>query len=113
MEPANRVELNLEDAEKFLSERMNDGSVPGAEDADTALPIRSSPRRSRSEEELVQRAMQMSLEEGGVKPEVNEEEVVSSIVAELVDRASSSALDQPPIDTSSTQQDNLATVVLL
>lgn len=100
-----------EDAEKFLSERMNDGSVPGAEDADTALPIRSSPRRSRSEEELVQRAMQMSLEEGGVKPEVNEEEVVSSIVAELVDRASSSALDQPPIDTSSTQQDNLATVV--
>tara|TARA_B100000475_G_scaffold168072_1_gene129654 strand:+ start:43 stop:1059 length:1017 start_codon:yes stop_codon:yes gene_type:complete len=90
---------------------MNDGSVPGAEDADTALPIRSSPRRSRSEEELVQRAMQMSLEEGGVKPEVNEEEVVSSIVAELVDRASSSALDQPPIDTSSTQQDNLATVV--
>ena len=100
-----------EDAEKYLSERMNDGSVPGAEDADTALPIRSSPRRSRSEEELVQRAMQMSLEEGGVKPEVNEEEVVSSIVAELVDRASSSALDQPPIDTSSTQQDNLATVV--
>ena len=100
-----------EDAEKFLSERMNDGSVSGAEDADTALPIRSSPRRSRSEEELVQRAMQMSLEEGGVKPEVNEEEVVSSIVAELVDRASSSALDQPPIDTSSTQQDNLATVV--
>ena len=100
-----------EDAEIFLSERMNDGSVPGAEDADTALPIRSSPRRSRSEEELVQRAMQMSLEEGGVKPEVNEEEVVSSIVAELVDRASSSALDQPPIDTSSTQQDNLATVV--
>ena len=100
-----------EDAENFLSERMNDGSVPGAEDADTALPIRSSPRRSRSEEELVQRAMQMSLEEGGVKPEVNEEEVVSSIVAELVDRASSSALDQPPIDTSSTQQDNLATVV--
>ena len=100
-----------EDAEKFLSERMNDGSVPGAEDADTALPIRSSPRRSRSEEELVQRAMQMSLEEGGVKPEVNEEAVVSSIVAELVDRASSSALDQPPIDTSSTQQDNLATVV--
>ena len=100
-----------EDAENFLSERMNDGSVPGAEDADTALPIRSSPRRSRSEEELVQRAMQMSLEEGGVKPEVNEEEVVSSIVAELVDRASSSALDKPPIDTSSTQQDNLATVV--
>lgn len=100
-----------EDAENFLSERMNDGSVPGAEDADTAVPIRSSPRRSRSEEELVQRAMQMSLEEGGVKPEVNEEEVVSSIVAELVDRASSSALDQPPIDTSSTQQDNLATVV--
>ena len=100
-----------EDAEIFLSERMNDGSVPGAEDADTAVPIRSSPRRSRSEEELVQRAMQMSLEEGGVKPEVNEEEVVSSIVAELVDRASSSALDQPPIDTSSTQQDNLATVV--
>ena len=105
-----------EDAENFLSERMNDGSVPGAEDADTAVPIRSSPRRSRSEEELVQRAMQMSLEEGGVKAEVNEEvnddeEVVSSIVAELVDRASSSALDQPPIDTSSTQQDNLATVV--
>ena len=100
-----------EDAEIFLSERMNDGSVPGAEDADTAVPIRSSPRRSRSEEELVQRAMQMSLEEGGVKPEVNEEEVVSSIVAELVDRASSSALDQPPIDTSSTQQDNLATFV--
>ena len=100
-----------EDAENFLSEQMNDGSVPGAEGADTAVPRRSSPRRSRSEEELVQRAMQMSLEEGGVKPEVNEEEVVSSIVAELVDRASSSALDQPPIDTSSTQQDNLATVV--
>ena len=103
-----------EDAEKQTSSsRMNDGSggVQGAEGADTAVPRRSSPRRSRSEEELVQRAMQMSLEEGGVKPEVNEEEVVSSIVAELVDRASSSALDQPPIDTSSTQQDNLATVV--
>jgi hypothetical protein len=60
--------------------------------------------------------MQMSLEEGGVKAEVNEEvnddeEVVSSIVAELVDRASSSALDESPIDTSATQQDNLATVV--
>ena len=80
------------------------------------MPIRSSPRRSRSEEELVQRAMQMSLEEGGVKAEVNEEvnddeEVVSSIVAELVDRASSSALDESPIDTSATQQDNLATIV--
>ena len=105
-----------EDAEKYLSERMNDGSVPGAEGADTAVPIRSSPRRSRSEEELVQRAMQMSLEEGGVKAEVNEEvnddeEVVSSIVAELVDRASSSALDESPIDTSATQQDNLATIV--
>ena len=105
-----------EDAEKYLSERMNDGSVPGAEGADTAVPIRSSPRRSRSEEELVQRAMQMSLEEGGVKAEVNEEvnddeEVVSSIVAELVDRATSSALDESPIDTSATQQDNLATVV--
>ena len=97
--------------------RMNEGSgVQGAEGADTAVPIRSSPRRSRSEEELVQRAMQMSLEEGGVKAEVNEEvnddeEVVSSIVAELVDRASSSALDESPIDTSATQQDNLATVV--
>ena len=108
-----------EDAEKQTSSsRMNDGSggVPGAEGADTAVPIRSSPRRSRSEEELVQRAMQMSLEEGGVKAEVNEEvnddeEVVSSIVAELVDRASSSAIDESPIDTSATQQDNLATVV--
>ena len=105
-----------EDAEKQT--RMNDGSggVQGAEGADTAVPIRSSPRRSKSEEELVRRAMQMSLEEGGVKAEVNEEvnddeEVVSSIVAELVDRASSSALDESPIDTSTTQQDNLATVV--
>jgi hypothetical protein len=105
-----------EDAEKQT--RMNDGSggVQGAEGADTAVPIRSSPRRSKSEEELVRRAMQMSLEEGGVKAEVNEEvnddeEVVSSIVAELVDRASSSALDESPIDTSATQQDNLATVV--
>jgi len=108
-----------EDAMKQMSSsRMNDGSgVPGAEGADTAVPIRSSPRRSRSEEELVQRAMQMSLEEGGVNAaeevkEVNDdEEVVSSIVAELVDRASSSALDESPIDTSTTQQDNLATVV--
>jgi len=49
---------------------------------------------------------------GGGKEEVNDdEEVVSSIVAELVDRASSSALDESPIDTSATQQDNLATVV--
>ena len=107
-----------EDAEKQT--RMYDGSggVQGAEGADTAVPIRSSPRRSRSEEELVQRAMQMSLEEGGVEKaeevkEVNEEEeeVVSSIVAELVDRATSSTLDESPIDTSATQQDNLATVV--
>ena len=105
-----------EDAEKQTS--MNDGvgGVQGAEGADTAVPTRSSPRRSRSEEELVQRAMQMSLEEGGVKADVNEEvnddeEVVSSIVAELVDRATSSALDESPIDTSATQQDNLATVV--
>jgi hypothetical protein len=113
------IELTCAEEDAMKQTRMNEGSgVQGAEGADTAVPIRSSPRRSRSEEELVQRAMQMSLEEGGVEKaeevkEVNEEEeeVVSSIVAELVDRATSSTLDESPIDTSATQQDNLATVV--
>ena len=65
---------------------------PGGEGRDASTQQMN---RSRSEEEMVRRAMQLSLEEAGAKEEANrgneEEDVVAAIVSELVTRAANAS----------------------
>lgn len=108
---AEEAERVAEEAERVAASVETD-SVPGegapGGDASTRFDADARMNRSRSEEEMVRRAMQLSLEEaGGNEEEGNEEEdVVAAIVSELVSRAATASEEREDADADDEERES-------